>query len=225
MKTKYLFLEFSIIFIFLVIPPLFQGPTDGNSVNIANGGRFSLMIAVQGLISAALICQDSRTPFLDESGRVRKFSTGLSFLIWTPISLGLAMLSQAAFTGLSMLTGTEGSPIPVFPESPGQWTVYFLNLSIGVLFEEAIYRLFLPDALVSLTGGRKKLRIPCEAACIAIFALSHRYMGIMAVMNAAVCGTIFRIARIRSGRIWAPTAAHLIYNAFQTFALYFLGGR
>lgn len=220
-KKKHLIIEFGIILVFLILPPLFQSPVQSEKLEIAGAGRFSIQILIQALISALLLWQNSRQPFTGEDKESQK-NRLIPFLLWVPMSLGLMMIFQAAIRALSLAFGSKGLESMVFPDSALSWAIYFVNLAVAVIYEETLYRLFLPDVLLNFAGEKKKARVPIEAACILIFAFSHRYMGYPAVINAALCGTALRIAKIRTKTIKAPALSHLIYNILQTIILYLL---
>ncbi|MBR6078749.1 MAG: CPBP family intramembrane metalloprotease [Treponema sp.] len=218
-ENKSIFLEFALIFAFFILPPLIQGPSVGGKISIAGGGKLSASIFVQLILTALLLLQNKFKPILPVE---KKGSPLILFLMWTPICLGLCMISQAAVTGISMAIKIDAGGGYIFPASAAGWAIYFVNLAIGVVYEETIYRLFLPDTMILLAGEKKSLRITLEAICVAVFAFSHRYLGAMALVNAAICGTALRFGKIKSGRIYAPMAAHLLYNIFQTIILYLL---
>ncbi len=218
-ENKSNFLEFALIFAFFILPPLIKGPSVGEKVSIAGGGKLSVSIFIQLILTVLLLIQNKFKPILPVE---KKGSPLILFLMWTPICLGLCMISQAAVTGISMAMKMDATGGYIFPASTTEWAVYFFNLAIGVVYEETIYRLFLPDTMILLAGEKKSLRIVFEAISIAIFAFSHRYLGAMAIVNAALCGTALRFGKIKSGRIYAPTIAHLLYNIFQTIILYLL---
>ena len=58
----------------------------------------------------------------------------------------------------------------------------------------------------------KALTAIVEGSCALLFAFSHRYMGIPAVINALLCGIVLRICYKKTGSIFCGTAAHGCYN-------------
>lgn len=215
MKKKYLIAEFLVIFMFLVIPPLLQGP--GNeSVEIAYGGRLSFSVLMQALISILILMQDKKIHFIELQDDSSKIKTLIRFMTWCPICLGLTMLTQAFLAGISMIFPFQEQPSIVFPKDRGGWIIYFVNLLVAVVYEETIYRLFLPDLLIKFSDGGKNLLIPIEIFCILIFSFSHRYLGYLAVINAAICGAFLRLTKLKSKKIWAGVLAHFLYNTLQT---------
>ncbi len=234
MKKKYLCAEFIIIFILLVIPPLFQGPAGTEKISIANGGHFSVMAFIQLLTALALVFQFKKNPLpLSPDSQDRYYTTGvpekqrkyerlIQFMTWCPTCFGLLMISQALVTGLAILLRTSTRQDFIFPSGFWQWTTFFANLSAGVFYEEALYRLFLPDTAIYLAGGKKNMTVICEALCIMIFAFSHRYLGIPAILNAAICGLVLRVTKNRTKSIVPSTLAHLLYNILQTILIYLL---
>ena len=86
-----------------------------------------------------------------------------------------------------------------------------VNLAAGAFYEEVLYREFLPETAI-LLGAGGRLRIAAEVTVIAVFAFSHLYMGIPAVVNAALCGTVLRLCFVKTGSVAAGFLAHFTYN-------------
>lgn len=92
---------------------------------------------------------------------------------------------------------------------------------LAAVYEEVLYRLYLPDFLYGLTVIilRNKtmpyFRILywCgEFVCVMIFAFSHWQNGLIAVINAACAGIILRIVFCYSGSLLPGIFSHVIYN-------------
>ncbi len=222
MKKKYLSLEFVIILIFLVIPPIFTPKIEEGAV-IAGGGAFSIQILLQLLIAIFLHVQyvrfdESRSENGRKDGKIDRKKRIFSGLAWWAIALGLLMICEAAFMALSVVLKVQSVGVSSIPDGILPGMIFFLNLASGAFYEEAIYREFLPETLLSLIG-KKKLEIPLELICVTLFALGHLYLGVMAVLNAFVCGIILRLCYKKSGGIWAGFCSHLIYNSIQALFL------
>ena len=124
------------------------------------------------------------------------------------------MIIQAMMQALSMAFPGKHEEMGFSSNyTPLNYVFLLVNLFVGAFYEEVIYREFLPETLLSFTGERKIPGIIAECSCIIIFALSHRYLGLMAVINALLGGIALRICRRKSLSIWAGTAAHFLYNA------------
>jgi len=54
-----------------------------------------------------------------------------------------------------------------------------------------------------------------EAVPVLVFAFSHRYLGMPAVLNALIAGIFLRICFLKSGSIFSGFAAHFLYNIFM----------
>ena len=219
MKKKYLLIEFLIILLFLIIPPILVGKNESEGAIIAAGGTFSLQILFQAIVALFLHFQFSlviapNSDFDasdDKKERAKRFFLGLA---WWAITLGLLMISEAAFTAVSILFKIEGSNIGSIPKDAVSRSIFFANLIVGACYEEVVYREFLPETLSKLIE-KKKFEIPLELICVALFALAHRYLGIVAVLNAFVCGIILRLCYKKSMGIWTGIYAHLAYNTIQ----------
>ena len=113
-ENKSIFLEFALIFAFFILPPLIQGPSVGGKISIAGGGKLSASIFVQLILTALLLLQNKFKPILPVE---KKGSPLILFLMWTPICLGLCMISQAAVTGISMAIKIDAGGGYIFPAS------------------------------------------------------------------------------------------------------------
>lgn len=215
MKLKYLSAEFLLFFLILVLPPLMAVPSGLPPA----APRFSLASA-QSLLIAILLCLQLRKEHpLPPCPAFRAISIAT-------ITFGILMLVYAAVelggTVLSMLFGL-GEPLAASRQITGlgQWLLAAAALATGAFYEECLYRAFLPEIPLLLLGkagstwiqGHKKpLATGIEAFCVIVFALSHRYLGMLAVTNALLCGTVLRVCYRKSGGILCGTAAHFCYN-------------
>ena len=215
MKLKYLSAEFLLIFLILALPPLLTG----SSGEAPAAPRFSLANA-ETLVIAILLClQLHRELPRTSCPAFRRVSIAT-------VTFGILMLAYAAVelggTALSMLFG-QGEPLVASRQitGVGQWLLATAALAAGAFYEECLYRAFLPEIPLLLLGragstwiqGHKKpLSAGIEAFCVIVFALSHRYLGMLAVTNALLCGTVLRVCYRKSGGILCGTVAHFCYN-------------
>lgn len=105
--------------------------------------------------------------------------------------------------------------------------------AFAAAYEEVLYRLCLPlfaYAAISAAECRIQrlpqlfcvLRLCGEAACIAVFACSHRINGIPAVINAAAAGGILRFVCVKTHSLYPGIAAHTVYNCVMYAAYLFM---
>ncbi|MBP5438495.1 MAG: CPBP family intramembrane metalloprotease [Treponema sp.] len=93
----------------------------------------------------------------------------------------------------------------------------------GAFFEEVLYREFFPKTLYTLLDGlssdkmKLAVRIFVEASAVVIFAMAHRYMGIFAVANAALCAVALRNCYVKTDSAYTGTAVHFLYNMISLF--------
>ncbi len=215
MKLKYLSAEFLLIFLILVLPPLLASPSDA-AVPLPQLS----WSRIQSLLIAILLKLQ-----LDRELHPRPCQP-LQGLSLATVSFGLLMLVYAAIElVLTIIAGISGQAPSIQALAPplgaGQWLLATAALAIGAFYEECLYRAFLPEIslLILLRLGkkisdrhRKAILRTTEIPCILIFALSHRYLGPLAIVNALLCGTILRICYRKSGGLLCGTAAHFCYN-------------
>ena len=212
MKNKFLILEWIVILIFLVIPPLLVNP--GTSAAIANNGKISPYLLLRLIIAIFLYYQQiyviKKTP-QEQNG---KFKKTVLFLSWSAICFGLHMITQALFQAISLVLPLKyNETVFDFNLDSKSCIVAFLNLLTGAFYEEVLYREYLPETMLMFSRGRKFLSNLSEGLCVVVFAMSHRYLGLLPVLNAFLGGMILRICRKKSLSIWTCTIAHFMYNA------------
>lgn len=134
----------------------------------------------------------------------------LAFLLLTLLSFLLQKLGNLI---------TKGPAVHIQkPESSGQWIYCSMNFLFSSFYEEAVYRFFLPEALIWLTRNvkdRKMAIADCEIISMILFSLGHIYMGFFSVLNAALAYIILRYCFRKTGSLVPGTMAHFAYNLFQ----------
>ena len=208
MKKKYVFVQFALIFIFFILPPLFVS----KGLPGAATGNFSPWVLIQLILALALEVEHQL--FFEPNTHPLGIAGVFKSLSWGTISLGLLMLVFALMQVLCMAFPflADGSMSLSLPESPLRWLYVLLSLAVGAFYEEELYRQFLPYALTLFAEGKKGWHIFTEIFCLLVFAFSHRYLGWGAVINACLCGLILRLCRIKSLSCYAGSAAHFSYN-------------
>ena len=217
MKKKYLFFEFIILFLFLGLPPLLVGESQAGSDALAGAMTFSWRTMMKLAAAGCIVFQNWYLGGQNASGN-NKFSLLISGLKWSSITLGLLMLIYAVIQVFVMLMAQNGialirsAPGSVAPATIAGWIFITLNIAVSAFYEETMYRLFFPDTLLIFAQDHPKIHWIIELSVMMVFAFSHRYMGIMAVVNAFACGAALRLCKRKSGGIAAGTAAHFVYN-------------
>lgn len=206
MKKKYLAAEFAAIFILFALPPLFAKQPSSAVIPWKPGFNTLVQLAVAALLDVQ--CGRTKAFF-----KTRGFKSAVSLLVWWPLSLGTMMLVYAAVCLVCALVpgGKMFYAVQSVPSAALQWGMLAVNLAAGAFYEEVLYREFLPETAI-LLGAGGRLRIAAEGTVIAVFAFSHLYMGIPAVVNAALCGTVLRLCFVKTGSVAAGFLAHFTYN-------------
>ncbi|MGL4986877.1 MAG: CPBP family intramembrane glutamic endopeptidase [Treponemataceae bacterium] len=92
-----------------------------------------------------------------------------------------------------------------------------VSISILAVFEEIIYRDFLPNVLTYINSS-KKIIYTIEAFSVILFALAHLYAGFAAVFFAFISGIALRFLTIKAG-IQYSCIVHASYNLTSFFLL------
>jgi membrane protease YdiL (CAAX protease family) len=116
-----------------------------------------------------------------------------------------------------------GKALFVFP-SKSSWSTYtffFVWIFLSCLFEEILYRFYLPDALTSLLSfisvKLQKNLTPLffYALPSVIFGLAHLYNGLPGILFSSLSAVLFLILKKKYNNILLNTAVHFSYNVFS----------
>jgi membrane protease YdiL (CAAX protease family) len=212
MKKQYLWGEFAVVFLFLVLPPLFT-KSSGSPVNYT----FSLLLPAQAAIAFLLDFQEHLSS--KETGRnqtMERFSKKIQVLTWGAITFGGLMIVFALFQGLAFFFPKIASDSllvdTVSPKKISEWIYCIIALAVGAYYEEVIYRQFLPKNGLMLWGTSKWKRSLIECISLLLFAFAHRYLGWAAVCNALCCGALLRLCYIKTNSVYTGSIVHFLYN-------------
>ncbi|MBO4403852.1 MAG: CPBP family intramembrane metalloprotease [Treponema sp.] len=205
MKKTYLILEFTVVFIFLVLPPLTAVSSPAYMDALAS---FHFPSVIKLFIALILFFQ-----FRFLSGK-RCEINNYRKIFYFMLSTGLLFLSLSASSALKFFLGeTENlSPFKQTPlVIPGGLFIVF-NFFCAAFYEEVLYRLFLPETLIMLIQENKAARVLFECSVIVLFAFSHKAAGISGVVHTFISASVLRFCTVKTGGILIPSAAHFLHN-------------
>lgn len=221
MKIHYKKIEFAIVFLLLVLPPVFVTSVQDTafSFNISN------FIFIQAAIAFLLDFQqkkffDKEDPANDfapppEKTEVKKFNGKIKIFSQGAITFGLLFLVFAIFqTAAYFFPELQSKGISAQIKSPSDIYEYLsciITVVICAYYEEVLYRQYFPSCLYDFYSD-KKFSVMVEAFPILFFAASHLYLGWIGVVNALLCGIILRRCTLKTGSIYTGTVIHIIYN-------------
>ena len=214
MKNKYLRIQFFIVLFFLVIPPVLRGAGDSATVfspQIRTG------VLIQLATAAILFFQNRITSRIEDTNERRKERVRVAFKTsyWWALTLGFLMILYAfiELTCIIMKLNQYFAKRPFFDNTLMNWTCTIIILAISAFYEETLYRQYLPETLMEIIPRKGKAMFwISEIISIILFALAHRYMGLVPVINALVSGAILRFSYRKTGSIYAGLIAHFTYN-------------
>ena len=218
MKTNFLkkHADFFLIILFFAIPPIFS--SGQNVEQISDQQAFSPAAPLSTLLLrvALSVYILFKMKFGKKDFKSFSFASTLSILC---ILLINAMLWN--FIAGFFQSSSDDQLEKIVPE--GFWSNFYiwLSLFVSAFYEEILYRKFLPDETASFDSQQKSLlyRIIVESLIILIFALGHRYLGVLAVLNAVFAGGVLRFFCVKTGSFLSGFTAHLIYNLIVFFLL------
>ena len=216
--------------LYLVLPPIvLPFFSEGRSEIVAHYPLSTFLLA---LVAALIYFFSVQKPVLFETsplgtGRVPFFVYSSNALV----SFGILCLSSVIFELISYFSGSEsGIHRVIFQDGISAHLNFFFGLLSAAFFEEVIYRLFLPAALLEIaksrkkSNGNRKLSLFCEGISVLLFAAGHLYLGAFGFLNALMCGIALRACTVRTKTIWVAFCVHAAYNALSFAVMWRIGG-
>ena len=117
-------------------------------------------------------------------------------------------------------------PVILVPETTLGRVMQFVSIIVAAVFEEALYRVFLPESLLYLIScvnikkpeSERRIRFAAEFAVVMLFAVQHKYFGAAGVLTAFSAGLAFRFITVAAG---SPFLAMLIHCCNNLLSLVF----
>ena len=234
MTKKIFYLQFSIILLIFVFPPIFVQKSPDLQVDFSRLNYFSALNLLLGLF--LLLQKRARKEEVGEKPPRSKFLKALSFSSVFLLCFGSLLLCGILFWFLKNFFEPETAGA-ILPKNLGGWASCAFLLLSGVVFEESLYRWYLPAAFSAAARdffraknsakpaaslgenepscGEKTLAAACfsEAVAVILFALAHRWQGLFAVLNALFAAVILRLSAKKAKSLVPGILAHLLYNA------------
>lgn len=220
--------DFFILLAAFAIPPVFN--SGQNIGQISGQASYSAAAPIPILLLYGAVC--SYVLFKMKFGLkdFRAFSVKSFFakiLVMTISLVCLLILNAMLWNFMAGYFSSEQLEIEkVMPDGAFSRIHVVISLFIAALYEELLYRKFLPEEALSMLPKSAQCRVPstmirffAELSIILIFALGHRYLGMWAVINAFCAGMILRFFCVRTGSFLSGFVAHFVYNLIVFFIL------
>ncbi len=213
-KKRYIFIEFLLVAAILALPPVFAPKAEGIPCMVLSP---YILVELGAALALKLQCDRMLWNSIPKE-EIRKRKTQLVFktLYWWAICLAFLMFVYALFQLAAYFLHEGQTKFSVGDLNPlAFWGISILNLAIASLYEEVLYRQFLPESLLFVTSSWKRGgMVISEGAALVLFTGAHLYLGSAAALNSLICGIILRFTYKKSQSVWAGTIAHFFYNAF-----------
>lgn len=206
------FLTFFLIFFFYVIPPLIFKPVPADKIN------FPLNSSICFIFSVFFYFFCKKFLFSDSTKEKTSIKTPVKILIFF-LTLIFLFLCGIFFNFLATKFSYTDDFL-IIPETKTDFFYIIINFLFSAFFEEIIYRFYLPEQVflfIKLKLNEKFSFIFAEILALLIFAFSHRYRGIFAILNAGFGYAILRFCYKKTDNIFITTAAHFVYNILIFF--------
>lgn len=258
MTKRIFFLQFFTILLIFVLPPIFAGNAPAEPVDLGRPNYFALVNLCAAIFLLAqkrmlerpkgAASQTEARPKDAAAAKTMERQKRAEALCRAAIFGGrvLACYGSLLLLGISFYLAQKlfkaQAAAVALPDGLSGALICAFSLFVSALYEETLYRWYLPGALktaasqrsgaepeesprsgepetvASQKGGAEawKARLffwGTEAACAALFALAHRWQGALAVLNAFIGGTILRVCAAKAKSLKPGIAAHFFYNA------------
>lgn len=229
--------DFAFILAFFVLPALFSTGTGNVTVPDAEHIPWLSVIVYSALTAYMIVryhtTKHSLSVYENDDGNAKGFAAKkLSRLcLWFVNSFTTLIylcIANYIITKLALHSGGDTSLPEITVTAANTKDKLFLVFWTALLacFEEFTYRWLLPVRLRSFMLHGKPdddytvtEKILCEISIICLFALSHRYMGWWAVLNALIAGIILRTRFFISGSVYPALIAHILYNLIAFYGI------
>lgn len=223
MKSKYFFVEtllFAAALLIFVLPPLLTSAPPQWSWTFP----------------WAQLCYAAGAAAILRSLRTRRHTTGIakkmrlvidSAKVW--IAFGELCITASVLQLVAYFLKYESPAAPPpFPATLRERLFCITGFACSAFSEEAVFRAFLPESARSIAAwfSHQGSAAPPRSAAIGIdvaagllFALSHRCLGLPAVLNAAAAHIFLSICYRQTKTLWTNTAAHFMFNILNLFLM------
>ena len=224
MKIHYFFKEiavFSAVFVFLLVPSLFQSaPAEGTF----RAWNFPLVQLVFMAFSFFFVFFEtgicSLKSFIFQSFSKNKLKRELIFFV-SGVALLFVCSSFFQFSA-SFFSDPLAKTDFVRPENLRKWIFCILSFFAGAILEENIFRIYLPSFFRKVFPQNFNsgffLLVPEFFPCI-LFSLCHRYLGIFAVLNAFTAHIILRFVFYKNSAPALNYLIHFFYNILNVLLM------
>ena len=161
-----------------------------------------MFLSVAGLLTLAVAPE-----LREESGLLRTWpsSPGALLLPATALTAG-GILVVYAFRGLSARFGWRETGVvrAIMPATVRERSVFALLALAAGIFEEMVFRGFLPLFLLPWTGSYLAGALPVAV----VFGFLHAYQGRHGIVRTSVMGGILAVGVVWTGSLWPSIFAH-----------------
>lgn len=204
MKKTFFAIEFAIVALFLLLPPvIFSSDSQNVKITLTPFAFFSLAAGL-------FLYFFNRKPFYSSDSSDKNINSIKKISVLT-VSFGLLILTSVVFVALQEFVLKQNSPEPLVPKSAFEWSMTLTALAFGAVYEEALYRFFVPQFFLFYFEG--KAIVFFEAVSVLFFALAHIYLGSAGFLNALICGIILRVTYKKTEDLGANCLIHFLYNS------------
>lgn len=207
MKKTFFAIEFAIVALFLLLPPvIFSSDSQNVKITLTPFAFFSLAAGL-------FLYFFNKKPFYssDSSDSTGKNINSIKKISVLTVSFGLLILTSVVFFAIQEFVIKQNSPKTLVPKNAFEWSMALTALAFGAVYEEALYRFFVPQFFLFYFEGKAKVFF--EAVSVLLFALAHIYLGTAGFLNALICGIILRVTYKKTEDLGANCLIHFLYNS------------
>lgn len=224
MNFHYLLKEiglFLAVILFFVAPSILVGEKSELVFQVWNFPILQLSMAVCGLL-VCYIKDKNLISIKKTEGTNTIVDLGVSFFSFGMLCLISALLQAVSYFFFNLSDNASIS----FPSSVVQFVFFILTFLFSAVFEESIFRIYLPRAFYDIFNCHKlkglAVFIISEVLPCILFAFCHRYLGWFAVINAFFCHFVLRLCYLKTSSFLFGVSVHCLYNVLNFIVLCYL---
>lgn len=211
---------FIICFLFFVLPPLFVFGSNFND-QIFQSWTFPWYQIITGSLFFCFYIFYINNSY-DKKLTSIELKQKFLFISFTIVFiLALLFFNSLVFKFLALLFPKGTNQLQVIkPNTFLEFLFCMINFGFSAIYEEVLYRAYLPEALILLFRINVKENTKfkyislffAEAIGALLFAFAHIYAGWLSVLNAILAHLILRLIYRKTGNIYINITAHWLYN-------------
>lgn len=223
MKKHIFFAEtiiFFVVFFLFICPSVFQNRTEINDFVLWNFPAVQLVYFLFSIFLLFVYLKENEMKVVKGA----KFQKPSNYVV-SLFSIILLFVTSLIFQFVGAALNFKDNSIQLkMPETIIQAVFCILTFVFSGAFEEVTFRFLVPEILIKIPRELKE-NLPfqidyfCEVFAAILFGLCHRYLGLLAIINAVAAHFVLRWTYKKTECLLFSFLSHFIYNLLNVIIL------